>query len=331
MEEADSHVQKLAPSGEVGGEFISIPLETLFLDTVTGFKIYVPGKSGAQPVLYRAENFQFTEEIRRRLLEHHVERVYIETSDQDAYAKYIEDNLDKIVADDTIESKKKAEIVYRSVTYLIERLLDNPWMRDGIRRSEELVRNTVDLVLQDEAAFRNFLKVRSYDYYLYAHSVNVCVFSVALAQRMELCKPSDLIVLGTGALLHDIGMSRVDKSITLKRGPLNQEEWGIVKKHPAYGVEILQEVGGVPEESYVVVSQHHERCDKSGYPQGLPAEKIHPYAKVSAIADVFDAMTSQRVYRDAVGTFTAFLSMKNEMRSGLDQTAFHEFVQLMAE
>ena len=331
MEKASFDIPDIAPQDQVAGKFVQIPLESLFLDTVTNFKIYVPTKDERQPVLYRAENLRFTEKVRKRLLEHHVEHVYVESSDQDKYRKYIEDNLDKIVADDRVEPQKKAEIVYTSVAYLIEQLLDNPWIRDGIRRSQQLVRNTVDFVLHDEAAFRNFLRVRSYDYYLYTHSVNVCVFSIALAQRMELGEPSDLIVLGTGALLHDVGMSRVDKSITLKRGPLNQEEWAIVKEHPAYGVEILQEVGGVPEESYVVVSQHHERCDKSGYPQGLPAEKIHPYAKVSAIADVFDAMTSQRVYRDAVGTFTAFLSMKNEMRSGLDQDIFREFVQLMAQ
>jgi len=331
VENVDSRLQNLAREEVVGGKPIPISLESLRLDTEVNFRIYVRTKKEKEPVLYRAENLQFTEEARKRLLEHDVEHVYIDSSDRDEYWQYVETNLENILADDGIDSEKKAEIVYSSATYLIERLFDNPWMREGIRRSEKLVESTVDFLLHDEAAFKHFLNVRSYDYYTYTHSVNVCVFSIALAQRMELGEPSDLIALGTGALLHDVGMSRVDKSITLKRGPLNQEEWAIVKKHPVYGMEILQEVGGVPEESHAVVGQHHERCDGSGYPEGLSREKIHPYARLAAVVDVFDAMTTQRLYGEAFTSFTAFLTMKNEMRAGLDQSIFREFVQLMAQ
>jgi putative nucleotidyltransferase with HDIG domain len=322
--------QYSALRGQAAGQFVPIPLESLCIDTLTNFNIFVPAKSEDQPVLYRAENLPFTEEVRKRLLEHDVERVCIDGGDQDKYQKYIEDNLDKILADDSIESPRKTEIVYSSATYLIKRLFESPWVRDGIRRSEKLVESTVDFILRDEAAFRNFLKVRSYDYYTYTHSVNVYVFSVALAQRAGIHEMSDLLVLGTGSLLHDIGKSLIDKRIISKSGPLTDEEWVIIKKHPAYGVNILRETGGVSEESYAVVSQHHERCDGSGYPGGLRAAEIHPYAKVSAIVDVFDAMTTQRVYRDAVSSFNAFLTMKKEMRAGFDDNVFREFVQLMA-
>jgi HD-GYP domain-containing protein (c-di-GMP phosphodiesterase class II) len=93
---------------------------------------------------------------------------------------------------------------------------------------------------------------------------------------------------------------------------------------------MLRKAGGVADDSYAVVSQHHERCDGSGYPEGITNDKIHLYGRISGIVDVFDAMTSRRAFRDAVESFRAFLTMKDQMRSGLDQTIFREFVRLMA-
>ncbi len=332
MRNASSRPQDTAPEDRVTGIFIPISLESLCLDTLTNFEIYVLPTSEREPILYRARNLKFTETVRKRLLEHDVERVYIRSSDRDNYQEYIERNLDRIVSDETIETKAKAEIVYSSATFLMQRLFKTPRASENIRRSEQLVLNTVGFVLRDESAFRNLLAVTSYDYQTYTHSVNVYVYCVALAQRAGVAETSDqLVVLGTGALLHDIGKSLIDRRIVTKRGPLNEEEWAIIKRHPGYGVEILHETGGIPEDGYAVVSQHHERCDGSGYPEGLRAATIHPYAKVAAVADVFDAMTTRRVYRDAVGTFTALQIMKTDMSTGLDQHIFREFVRLMGQ
>lgn len=329
MEQVHSRLQDLGPQDRGAPSFIPIPLESLRLDTVTDFKIYVLTKKENKPVLYRAENLPFTQDAKKRLQENQVVHVYIDGSDQDKYKEYVEQNLDQIVRDDSIETKEKAEIVYSSATFVMQKLFDNPRAGKNIRRCEKLAVNTVEFVLRDDKAFENFLAVTSYDYYTYTHCVNVCIFSVALAQKADLGETSDLLVLGTGALLHDVGKSLIDKSIVNKKGPLNGEEWAKMKEHPVQGVKILRQTGGLPEECYAVVGQHHERCDGSGYPRGLRGDEIHPYGRVSAIADVFDAMTTKRIYRDAVGTFTALHTMKTEMRDGLDQDMFQEFVQLL--
>jgi len=213
---------------------------------------------------------------------------------------------------------------------LIERLMEKPWMRDGIRRSMKLVENTIGFILRDAATFSSFLTVRSFDYTTYTHCVNVYVFSVVLGHRLGVEKPDDLKVFGTGALLHDIGKSQIDKSILNKKGPLSEDEWKIIRQHPEHGVEVLNKAGGVSDECAAVVAQHHERCDGSGYPKGLTRDKIHMYGRVAAIVDVFDAMTTRRAYQDAVESFRAFLTMKDQMRAGLDETIFREFVRLMA-
>ena len=329
MEHSNSQPQRAALEEEAAVTFIPIPLESICLDTTTNFKIYVRVEREKEPVLYRAENLPFTEVVRKRLLDHDVERVYIESNDQGKYREYIEDNLDNIVANDKIQTSEKAEIVYSSATFLMEKLFEKPRVGKSIRRAEKLVRNTVEFVMRDDRAFRNLLTVTSYDYHTYTHSVNVFVFCVALAQRLGVKNKSDLFVLGTGALLHDVGKSLIDRAIITKRGLLNDKEWAIIKKHPIYGVEVLRETGGIPEECYSVVLQHHERCDGSGYPEGCTRERIHHYAKLSAVADVFDAMTTRRVYKDAAGTFAALQTMKSEMGAALDQNIFREFVKLL--
>jgi len=156
-----------------------------------------------------------------------------------------------------------------------------------LRSEIAVVENTVHFILHDPAVFRNFLAVRSFDHTTYTHCVDVYVYSIALAERLGVEEASDLQVLGTGALLHDIGKSRIDKSILNKNGPLSGDEWTIVRKHPIDGVEMLRKAGGVADDSYAVVSQHHERCDGSGYPEGLTKDKIHLYGRISGIVDVF--------------------------------------------
>lgn len=329
VERAEPAVPTVAPEDEITVQYAPIPLESLRLDTVTSFKIYIRASQEREPVLYRAEDLPFTERVKERLLEHDIEHIYIDRTDRAKYQKYIEDNLHEIIADKTIAPKQKAGIVYSSATFLMEQLFENPFLGTNIRRGEKLVTNTVGFILRDDRAFRNLLAVTSYDYYTYTHSVNVCVFSVALAQKLGLGDTSDLITLGIGALLHDIGKSLIDKSIIRKKGPLNDEEWTIIRKHPVFGVEILRKAGNVPEESYVVVNQHHERCDGTGYPERLRKGSIHPYAKVSAIADVFDALTTDRAYKGAVGSFAALNIMRSEIRAGLDRNMFRQFVLLM--
>ena len=136
VETIDFRSQGMTTTDEIAVGFITIPLDSIRLDTVTNFDIYIRTATEEQPVLYRAGNLPFTEKVKARLLGHDIERVYIERGDQDKYQEYIEDNLDKIVADRTVKLEKKAEIVYSSATHLMERLFENPWLGANIRRSE---------------------------------------------------------------------------------------------------------------------------------------------------------------------------------------------------
>ena len=103
--------------------------------------------------------------------------------------------------------------------------------------------------------------------------------------------------LGTGFFLHDLGKVNINQDILNKPGRLTDEEMNEVKRHPAQGFKILNETKHLTEESKLIVLQHHERQDGKGYPKGLKGEAIHIYGRICSIADVYDALTSDRPYR----------------------------------
>jgi len=168
----------------------------------------------------------------------------------------------------------------------------------------------------------------SFNYSTYTHSINVCTLSLALAQFVGVKNPSDLRTLGTGALLHDIGKTKIDISILNKTGPLTNAEMDIVRQHPQWGCDLAKETDLIDRESYIPIIQHHERENESGYPHAIGGKQIHMYGKITAIADVFDAMTTQRVYRNAVDAYPALKEMYED-RGAFDPELLGAFTKML--
>jgi HD-GYP domain-containing protein (c-di-GMP phosphodiesterase class II) len=130
-------------------------------------------------------------------------------------------------------------------------------------------------------------------------SLNVTTLSLIIGKRLGY-KEDRLERLGLGAFLHDIGKVKVPNSILNKPGELTDSEFEEVKKHTIYGYEILKPQDSVPETSARIAYQHHERCDGSGYPKGITRRFIDEGSRIVAIADVFDSMINDRVYRPGI-------------------------------
>jgi len=288
-------------------QYLPVYLDILRVDTVLDFDLYID--NGNNVVLYRAANLPFDETNRQHLLENNITRLYVSSTDKWTYQQYLEANLDTIVSDPGIKESVRAGIVYESAKCLVEDLFAKPTMRKNIRRSQELVESTVGFILTGHTAFSSLLKVMSFDYSTYTHSVNVCSLSLALAQFVGIINPRDLKVLGTGALLHDIGKTKIGDSILNKVEPLTDSELNQIRRHPEWGYDIAKETDLIEPESYLPIIQHHERSNESGYPHGISGEKIHRYGKITAIADVFDAMTTRRAYRKAIDAYPALKEM----------------------
>jgi putative nucleotidyltransferase with HDIG domain len=313
-------------STEQNPAFLPVQVDSLRLDKILYFDLFI--HTGRELVLYRAKSLPFTDQSRSKLVDNHVSTIYITYDSREAYQQYIEEHLPEILADPKVEEVKKASILYDTSKALVKEILTNPTYSANIRRSQDLVENTINYILKGRDAFLNLMKITSFDYYTYTHCVNVCTFSVSLARQIGIADRESLVTLGTGALLHDVGKSKVPERILNKRTSLNRSEFEIMKKHPNWGGEILRETDLIGEESYYPVLQHHERVDGSGYPHGVEERDLHPFSKIVAVVDVFDALTTERVYQPAIGTYPA-LKMMHGMDGCFDSGLLREFTVLM--
>lgn len=304
--------------------YFAVNLSSLRVDKLLNFDLYID--LDGEMILYRERSLSFTESCRQRLLENHVAKVYIDERQRAQYLGYMESELPTILKDTEVSTEEKAGTVYNTSKAILESIFENPTYGDNIKRSEKLVDNTVQFLLGAPGAFRNLVQASDEDYGLYSHSINVCTFSLGLAQDVGVTDERALRALGVGAILHDIGKTRIDPRVMRKRTPLSREEYELMKRHVELGVDILRETSAIPEAAYIPIWQHQEREDGSGYPRGLSGDNIHLFGKISAIADTFDAMTTNRVYRKGITTFDSLKAMQG---MPLDQALLREFIKLL--
>lgn len=167
-----------------------------------------------------------------------------------------------------------------------------------------IVNQIIDEILKnDEIAF-NLGDLKSVDDYTFEHSVNVCVLALLSGISLGLKKVA-LVELGIGSILHDIGKILIPQEILNKPGLLDDTEFDMVKRHARLGYDVLNQIKGVSQASASVALYHHERYDGNGYPNGMLTETIPLYSRIVAIADVFDALTSDRVYSKKISPYKA--------------------------
>ena len=173
--------------------------------------------------------------------------------------------------------------------------------------------------------------IRAHDAYTFAHSVNVAVLSAMMGMLCHM--PRDEISLITlGGLLHDLGKVDVSSDILTKNRGLSDREFKIMKNHPLDGSRRILNVSDLPKKSILaaIAAQHHEHIDGSGYPNGITGNEMHHYAKITAIADVYDALTSERPYKKAYMPNIAYNIMHNINKGQFDQDLLDTFFNNVA-
>jgi HD-GYP domain-containing protein (c-di-GMP phosphodiesterase class II) len=203
----------------------------------------------------------------------------------------------------------------------------------NIRKIKRVVQGIVDQVLNEETSLIGLTAIRDYDEYTFTHSVNVCIFSIALGRRLGMTK-LQLYELGLAALMHDIGKSRVPLDLLQKTGELTDEEWKWMAAHPWLGVLVLFQFRRQQDElSYramTVCHEHHMKIDLTGYPKSIRPRQPSVLSKIVTIADSYDAATSRRVYKTEPLAPSAVLEeMRDNPRRGLDQVLVKAFINLL--
>jgi len=231
------------------------------------------------------------------------------------------------------KAKERAKRTYAQSVAATRELMSSVRMggSPNIKKIKRVVQGIVDQILNEETSLIGLTTIRDYDEYTFTHSVNVCIFSVALGKRLGLSK-LQLYDLGMAALFHDIGKSRVPQSILNKSGGLTDDEWRLIASHPWLGVLALFQVRGaqeLPYRSMVVAHEHHMKRDLTGYPRPIRPRQLSMFSKIVAIADGFDAATSRRAYQTVPFTpAQVMLEMRDNPRRGMDPVIVKAFINL---
>lgn len=249
---------------------------------------------------------------KQRLLNLGVKHLYVD----DKYSHDIE--VTETIKDSTRRQGKKI------VTNTFQKL-KNGFLDLNVKELKTVIDDiTTELVLNEDVLL-NLVSLKSTSSYTYEHSVNVSVICIALGKMLGYSE-TELFKLGMGGMLHDIGKTLIPEEILNKPNSLSDYEYKLIKEHPELGFNYLQQIDSISPLSRIVVYSHHERVDGSGYPRGLKGDEIHEFARVAAIADVFDALTSDRVYRDKWPTYKAAEYIMNNTEKLFDYQLVKKFL-----
>ncbi|HEV8598414.1 MAG TPA: HD domain-containing phosphohydrolase [Gemmatimonadales bacterium] len=202
----------------------------------------------------------------------------------------------------------------------------------SVKKVKRAVQMIVDQVLTNETSIMGLTTLRDYDEYTFTHSVNVCIFSVALGRKIGLTK-LQLYDLGMTALLHDIGKAKIPIEILNKTHDLAEDEWRVIQAHPWSGAMTLFALRGYQEIPYMailVAHEHHMKIDLSGYPRAIRPRSLGIFARIVAVADGFDAATTRRSYQTVpIEPDQVLREMWNNPKRGYDPIVVKALINLL--
>ena len=200
--------------------------------------------------------------------------------------------------------------------------------RLAVNKANRVVGAMLNRVGENRSAVLGLATIKSYDEYTSFHSVNVLILSLALGSMLPLDR-SALMILGTGALLHDLGKVTIPQSILTKTGPLTSSERRMMQEHPVKGADILLAQPGVHPLSVMIAYEHHARFDLKGYPRVTGKDRIGLFSRIVEVADVYDAMTTPRPYQNARTPDQAIRVLVKDMGTVLDPLLVKVFIDMM--
>ncbi len=310
------------------GEYIPVVVDGIRSGLLTEFDLYT--KVTKDFFLVKPRKSAVTSLLLQRL-EGRTPYVYIRAADGERYFASVDQNLEQIVKNPSLGLREKAALLTDYAVGVVEKLFSDPGNPGTLNSAKNFTQNCVQYIASNRQAFLHLVELSSHDHYTYAHSVGVAAYTIALAGEMGSTEPAALADAGLAGFLHDIGKSMVDPGIINKKGPLNEEEWVQMKKHPELGAEILRRHKNLNPIIVLAAEGHHENLTGTGYPRGVVAKSLDPLVQVISLADAFSALTTKRSYSNPRDSKAALMLMKDNLKTKFDPEMFRRFVLLFLD
>lgn len=320
----------------MGNNFFSVSFDLIVIDRLVPYDLYVNSSASEEKErfvrIYPKNETLTLEDLKNFKKKYH--QLYVHERQRDDYLKSL---IHLKTASDILKTDviKDSAIHYLDKLFSDEKEFTTELLSETINECKIAVESMVDVIKDyDVSKVQGLIASLSFhDFYTYDHSINVSMYCISLysAAKPEASK-EEIVMAGLGGLLHDIGKIRISTDIINKPEKLTEEEFTIIKDHPGYGLELLTDNPcdckgvdfGIIKR---IVHEHHENFNGTGYPKKLAGADIHLLARVTAIADFFDAITTKRSYHDVLSTEDAIAVMSKAVGKKIDPQLFDIFTK----
>jgi len=309
-------------------EFSPIVLDSISPDNFPAVELYVKQDKGF--TLYKPQDSDLSARNVEGMRDNGTEYLYINAANSDTVQENLERNLKGIFSSRTLPQSSKNLIFCHTIINGVTHVFKNPGNADAFLKCRSVLDQKFSLKFENISELLNLLSKleQQYERYLIVHTTQVAILSMYLYEKLFDAKQDELVEIGLGAMLHDIGMLNISSSIIEKNDGLTESEYHKVKTHPRHGHDVLYHMGIKEQVPLDIALDHHERYDGSGYPRGLSEHRIPRHAMVVAICDIYCALTMNRPYKGASTPQQALKTMKIEKKL-FDPAIFEGFLEIM--
>lgn len=312
----------------MNAELFPISVASLKVGSIPPMDIYLQRENDNKYLLFISRSIPF-EQHDYEILAHREDAVlWVSEDDFQSFESYLDNNVLDIVHDETVPVETKCELTYNASTEVMHKVFESPEPEVVIEASEKVLTPVIEVIFGDHTAAHKFITQASVDFALYTHSVNVCLYGMALARRsLGISKEEAMQRFGPGFLLHDLAKNQIPKEI-LEKDELTEEEEKMIQRCPIESLKMVQDLMDVSKEMENIILQHKEHIDGTGYPFNLMGDQISTEARICAIAKMFDERSTNRASQDRMTSFETLTSMREEIPHHLDAELYKDFIYL---
>lgn len=317
-------------TGQTGAEsrFTKINLELLPQGKPLPFGLYVQSARAGR-VMLTEPGRAMDEASARKLIRSRVD-VFILRKDRDHYRALLEERVKETIRGDNVDDHQAAGLAYELSVFAMDEVCRAPTPENMARAGQD-IQFTSDLIMERDQLLISLLEMTATEPGYHNHACNVATFALGLVKGLiQQGQKHNHTSLAVAFLFHDLGQVITLSELSSQHEPLTPGQREELLNHPAAGADMLREANMLTPEAEICCLQHHERMDGSGYPKGLTGDQIHIYGRIVAIADVFDALTSDRPFRTRHTPLHAVEMMRRDMTGQFDEELLTLFIKMFA-